>query len=133
MTSTQRRYEFVKMRGPHGKGFSEMAVAKVASCGFETPMSEHGFDLTTSMDADMNNQNRRMSDTNIFGRLYKRTAITPGPGSSGPISFQPGQRNRRWQSDADNVNQESEFDSRSVIGSKSTHLFKSTTSLNVLI
>lgn len=95
-----------------------MAVARVASCGFETPMSEHGFDITSTMDADLNNQNRRMSDTNVFGRvMYKRTAITPGP--SGPVSFQPGQRNRRWQSDADNVNQDSDYDSRSVIGSRS--------------
>ncbi|KAI6177378.1 Protein of unknown function DUF2045 family-containing protein [Aphelenchoides bicaudatus] len=127
VTSSYRRHEFVKMRGPHGKGFAEMAVARVASCGFETPMSEHGFDLTSSMD-DMNNQNRRMSDTNLFGRLvYKRTAITPGPGPSGPISFQPGQRNRRWQSDADNVNQESDFDSRSVIGTETS----ATTSANM--
>ncbi|KAI6189158.1 hypothetical protein M3Y98_00432600 [Aphelenchoides besseyi] len=116
VTSTYRRHEFVKMRGPHGKGFAEMAVARVASCGFETPMSEHGFDMTASLDANLNNQ-RRMSDTNIFGRLmYKRTAITPGPGPSDPISFQPGQRNRRWQSDADSVNQDSEFDVRSVTG-----------------
>jgi hypothetical protein len=33
------------MRGPKGKGLAEMAVAKVASCGFETPMSEIGFDF----------------------------------------------------------------------------------------
>ncbi|KAI6239178.1 hypothetical protein M3Y99_00622100 [Aphelenchoides fujianensis] len=116
VTSSYRRHEFVKMRGPHGKGFAEMAVARVASCGFETPMSEHGFDMTASLDADLNNQ-RRMSDTNIFGRLmYKRTAITPGP--SGPTSFQPSQRNRRWQSDADSVNQDSEFDARSVTGAE---------------
>jgi len=45
MSSTKRRHEFVKMRGPRGKGYAEMAVAKVASCGFETPMSESGFNF----------------------------------------------------------------------------------------
>jgi hypothetical protein len=45
MSSGKQRHEFVKMRGPRGKGFAEMAVTKVASCGFETPMSESGFDL----------------------------------------------------------------------------------------
>lgn len=42
-SSTKRSFEFVKMRGPRGKGFAEMAVARVGSCGFETPMSENGF------------------------------------------------------------------------------------------
>lgn len=107
------------MRGPHGKGFAEMAVARVASCGFETPMSEHGFEMVSSMDADVNNSNRRMSDTNLFGKLmYKRSAITPGPGPSGNISFQPSQRSRRYQSDSDSINQDADFDARNVIGSK---------------
>ena len=44
-SGTKQRHEFVKMRGPRGKGFAEMAVTKVASCGFETPMSENGFDI----------------------------------------------------------------------------------------
>jgi len=34
------------MRGPRGKGFAEMAVTKVAGCGFDTPMSENGFDFS---------------------------------------------------------------------------------------
>lgn len=33
------------MRGPRGKGFAEMAVTRVASCGFDTPMSENGFEM----------------------------------------------------------------------------------------
>lgn len=49
-SSAKRSYEFVKMRGPRGKGFAEMAVARVASCGFETPMSENGFNFKRSFD-----------------------------------------------------------------------------------
>jgi len=40
MTSNNRRQEFVRMRGPHGKGFAEMAVARVPGSGFETPTAE---------------------------------------------------------------------------------------------
>ncbi|CAD5216008.1 unnamed protein product [Bursaphelenchus okinawaensis] len=114
VTATQRRHEFVKMRGPHGKGFAEMAVARVASLGFETPMSEHCFEMSGSYDSRWADQ-RRMSDTNIFGKLLpKRTALTPGPCQDGnAFSLQP--RNRRWQSDADSMNNDSDFDVRSVV------------------
>lgn len=49
MSSDKRRREFVRMRGPRGKGCAEMAVARVASCGFETPMSENGYDMQGRM------------------------------------------------------------------------------------
>lgn len=49
-SSIKRSFEFVKMRGPRGKGFAEMAVARVASCGFETPMSENGFSFKDRFD-----------------------------------------------------------------------------------
>ncbi len=32
------------MRGPHGKGYAEMAVARVPNCGFETPVTDRPFD-----------------------------------------------------------------------------------------
>lgn len=61
-----------------------------------------------------------MSETNLFNRMLfgsnigKRTAITPNPQSSTtPI---PATRNRRWQSDTESTNQDSDFDSRSVDG-----------------
>uniref|UniRef100_A0A915CYF2 Uncharacterized protein n=1 Tax=Ditylenchus dipsaci TaxID=166011 RepID=A0A915CYF2_9BILA len=124
ITTSKRCYEFVKMRGPRGKGFAEMAVARVASCGFETPMSESGFDFRGSFDADFSNQ-RRMSDTNLFNRLIpglsKRTAMTPGPNPPPCVTptLQAGARNRRWQSDSENMNA-SDFDARSVSGGEDT-------------
>ena len=33
------------MRGPRGKGFAEMAVTKLGTCGFDTPMSECAFNF----------------------------------------------------------------------------------------
>ena len=45
MNAGKQCHEFVKMRGPRGKGFAEMAVTKVTGCGFDTPMSENGFDF----------------------------------------------------------------------------------------
>ncbi|KAH7696583.1 Protein C16E9.2 a, partial [Aphelenchoides avenae] len=119
MSSERRRHEFVKMRGPHGKGFAEMAVARVASCGFETPMSEGGYDMSMSLDAEYANT-RRMSDTNLFNRwtnsLSRRPVMTPGPQPCATPTFQPAARNRRWQSDSDNVNQDSDLEVRSVTG-----------------
>lgn len=41
------------MRGPRGKGIAEMAVARVASCGFETPMSD-SYDFRESFEVSIN-------------------------------------------------------------------------------
>lgn len=120
MTSSKRCYEFVKMRGPRGKGFAEMAIARVASCGFETPMSENGFDFRTDIGPQLSNQ-RRMSDTNIFNRLLqgnRRGAMTPGPNPQPSTTPTPSSRNRRWQSDADNANHFSDFDAKSITGAE---------------
>lgn len=38
----QTRCEFVRMKGPQGKGHAEMAVTKPKSSGVETPTSEPG-------------------------------------------------------------------------------------------
>ena len=114
------------MRGPRGKGCAEMAVARVASCGFETPMSENGFEFTDRMDSEFSNNQRRMSDTNLFNRLLfgnkQRGAVTPGPSmlssslATPCTGTLPGPRSRRWQSDSDNFAQDSDFDSRSTTG-----------------
>lgn len=81
-------------------------------------MSEGGFDFSMSSSSDLSGGSRRLSDTNIFGRLmYKRTALTPGPCNATPLAFQPGRRNARWQqSDASSVNQDSDCETRSVTG-----------------
>lgn len=42
----QKRMEFVRMKGPQGKGHAEMAVSKQKGSGVETPTSEPGFCLT---------------------------------------------------------------------------------------
>ncbi|KAI1732098.1 hypothetical protein Ddc_00950 [Ditylenchus destructor] len=118
ITSSKRCYEFVKMRGPRGKGFAEMAIARVASCGFETPMSENGFDFRTDIIPQLSNQ-RRMSDTNIFNRLLqgnRRSAMTPGPNPQTSTTPTPSSRNQRWQSDAENANHFSDFDAKSITG-----------------
>lgn len=41
-----RRQEFVRMRGPQGKGYAEMAVARVPNCGYETPLTENPIDFS---------------------------------------------------------------------------------------
>uniref|UniRef100_A0A914GZ64 RRM domain-containing protein n=1 Tax=Globodera rostochiensis TaxID=31243 RepID=A0A914GZ64_GLORO len=99
------------MRGPRGKGFAEMAVTRVASCGFETPMSENGFEMGVGGRFDFN-LNRRVSDIGtesiggdrLFSRLLygggrRRGATTPGgpPPSVTPMAYYGGQRNAsRW-------------------------------------
>lgn len=90
------------MRGPHGRGFAEMAIARVASCGFDTPMSENGFEIVNREDVDSPGQ-RRMSDTNVFNKfMNKRGAMTPGPGSSSGSNTLPlSARGRRWTSGSD--------------------------------
>lgn len=115
------------MRGPRGKGCAEMAVARVASCGFETPMSENGYDLTSRMDSDFSSNQRRMSDTNLFNRFLfgskQKGAMTPGPSmlssslATPSSATLPGARSRRWQSDSDNFGQDGDFDdNRSTTG-----------------
>ncbi|KAL3081318.1 hypothetical protein niasHT_039795 [Heterodera trifolii] len=109
---TPKRLEFVKMRGPRGRGFAEMAVTRVASCGFETPMSENGLEMNVAGRFDFN-LSRRVSDVGAAsfggGRLFSRFlnggarhlrgAATPGglPPSVTPTTFYSGQRTAtRW-------------------------------------
>lgn len=51
-TAPQTRAEFVRMKGPAGKGFAEMAVTKPKGSGIETPTSEPGFCMTDMWDSE---------------------------------------------------------------------------------
>lgn len=70
-TSNTQRCEFVRMKGPQGKGHAEMAVTKPKGSGVETPTSEPGFCATDMWDSDWDEdpddfynyrQQRRLSD-----------------------------------------------------------------------
>lgn len=62
----RQRMEFVRMKGPMGKGHSEMAVCRQKGSGVETPCSEPGFSMTDlDWDDDPDDypyMQRRMSD-----------------------------------------------------------------------
>lgn len=95
LMSSGRRLEFVRMRGPHGKGYAEMAVGRVPNTGYETPLDEEPPDFNKLNHLDR----RRMSETNLTSLpLFFRPPSTPS------VSSYSG-RGRRWQSEADTVNQ----------------------------
>lgn len=50
--ATAQRCEFVRMKGPQGKGHAEMAVTKPKGSGVETPTSEPGFCVTDMWDSE---------------------------------------------------------------------------------
>ncbi|XP_016839382.1 uncharacterized protein LOC100120947 isoform X3 [Nasonia vitripennis] len=69
--ATSQRVEFVRMKGPQGKGHAEMAVTKPKGSGAETPTSEPGYCATDALwdaewdDAEelfMYRHQRRLSD-----------------------------------------------------------------------
>ncbi|XP_012270216.1 uncharacterized protein KIAA0930 homolog isoform X2 [Orussus abietinus] len=69
--ATSQRVEFVRMKGPQGKGHAEMAVTKPKGSGAETPTSEPGYCATDALwDADWDDaeelflyrHQRRLSD-----------------------------------------------------------------------
>ncbi|XP_011630132.1 uncharacterized protein LOC105422465 isoform X1 [Pogonomyrmex barbatus] len=68
--AASQRIEFVRMKGPRGKGHAEMAVTKPKGSGAETPTSEPGYCATDLWDADwddaeelfMYRHQRRLSD-----------------------------------------------------------------------
>ncbi|GAB0088160.1 uncharacterized protein DMENIID0001_025440 [Sergentomyia squamirostris] len=77
-----QRYEFVKMKGPQGKGHAEMAVTKPKGSGVETPTSEPGFCATDMWDSEWDDENddfynyrhqRRLSDPNPSANLNNFT------------------------------------------------------------
>lgn len=82
----QTRCEFVRMKGPQGKGHAEMAVTKPKGSGVETPTSEPGFCATDMWDSEWEEDcdeyynyrhQRRLSDPsanlNNFSRYGWRT------------------------------------------------------------
>ncbi|KAH8328870.1 hypothetical protein KR074_008213 [Drosophila pseudoananassae] len=87
----QTRCEFVRMKGPQGKGHAEMAVTKPKGSGVETPTSEPGFCATDMWD-EWEEENddyctyrhqRRLSDPsanlNNFSRYGWRTKNSNNP------------------------------------------------------
>ncbi|KAF7283543.1 hypothetical protein GWI33_000284 [Rhynchophorus ferrugineus] len=86
--SSSQRCEFVRMKGPQGKGHAEMAVTKPKGSGVETPTSEPGFCATDMWDSDWEDDpedfyayrsQRRLSDPsaniNNFARGSWRTKL----------------------------------------------------------
>ncbi|XP_026671314.1 uncharacterized protein LOC108627332 isoform X4 [Ceratina calcarata] len=79
--AASQRIEFVRMKGPRGKGHAEMAVTKPKGSGAETPTSEPGYCATDSLwDADwddaeelfMYRHQRRLSDPSSNLNNYVR-------------------------------------------------------------
>lgn len=89
--ASNSRYEFVRMKGPQGKGHAEMAVTKPkGSSGVETPTSEPGFcmtDFEAEWDDDGRHRKRRLSDPsanlNNFNRYAFRSTMAPTMGATG--------------------------------------------------
>ncbi|CAL1284038.1 unnamed protein product [Larinioides sclopetarius] len=73
----QQRLEFVRMRGPSGKGHAEMAVTKQKGSGVETPTSEPGYSITDydweDVEEDSPYLQRRMSDPSSNLNTYVRS------------------------------------------------------------
>lgn len=81
------RVEFVKMKGPQGKGFAEMAVTKPKGYGAETPTSEPGYCETDMWDSDWDDDpedfyyyrhQRRLSDPSANINMFAKS-IWKGP------------------------------------------------------
>ncbi|KXJ78713.1 hypothetical protein RP20_CCG003757 [Aedes albopictus] len=92
----QTRCEFVRMKGPQGKGHAEMAVTKPKGSGVETPTSEPGFCATDMWDSEWEEDcdeyynyrhQRRLSDPsanlNNFSRYGWRAKNTNDSSSYG--------------------------------------------------
>ncbi|CAJ0609129.1 unnamed protein product [Cylicocyclus nassatus] len=101
-----RRQEFVGMRGPHKKGYAEMAVARVPNCGYETPLTENNMDFLELANVGYTLNQRRMSENNLGGPLYTRNNVV--------IPDRKMSTGRRWQSEADTVNQYPEVEGNNI-------------------
>uniref|UniRef100_A0A0K0D4Z8 XRN2-binding (XTBD) domain-containing protein n=1 Tax=Angiostrongylus cantonensis TaxID=6313 RepID=A0A0K0D4Z8_ANGCA len=101
-----RRQEFVGMRGPHKKGYAEMAVARVPNCGYETPLTENNIDFSELAGVEHTLNRRRMSETNLSGpKVFTRPSVMQG--AQMPY-------NRRWQSETDTANQYPEVEGSNI-------------------
>lgn len=102
MATSSQHLEFVRMRGPHGKGYAEMAVCKLASAGYETPTdTDVSFEDYEAVEAAEQYRRRRMSDTNLAGR-----ASSSYRWKSSPV--------KKSQSEADSVNHYPEVEASSI-------------------
>jgi len=87
-----KRVEFVRMRGPHGKGHAEMAVSRVKGSGPETPSQTPSTENFPVDDFQQESQftSRRMSDPstswNYFLRgSFKKTGVRKTRSDAGDI------------------------------------------------
>ncbi|KAK0093578.1 hypothetical protein PV326_013203 [Microctonus aethiopoides] len=90
--ASSQRVEFVRMKGPQGKGHAEMAVTKPKGSGAETPTSEPGYSVTDALwDADwddaeelfMYRHQRRLSDPSANLNNFVRGGWRTKPESTG--------------------------------------------------
>ncbi|CAB0033243.1 unnamed protein product [Trichogramma brassicae] len=86
-----QRVEFVRMKGPQGKGHAEMAVTKPKGSGAETPTSEPGYCVTDALwDAEWDDaeemflcrHQRRLSDPSSNLNNFARGGWRTKPGDS---------------------------------------------------
>lgn len=102
-SAPQTRCEFVRMKGPAGKGYAEMAVTKPKGSGVETPTSEPGFCMTDMWDSECEDEldeyydtrhKRRLSDPsanlNNFAKNSWRTKQPSGYGNNKAMSQNEG-------------------------------------------
>ncbi|KAK0177346.1 hypothetical protein PV328_001411 [Microctonus aethiopoides] len=90
--ASSQRVEFVRMKGPQGKGHAEMAVTKPKGSGAETPTSEPGYSVTDALwdtdwdDAEelfMYRHQRRLSDPSANLNNFVRGGWRTKPESTG--------------------------------------------------
>nr|XP_018909352.1 PREDICTED: uncharacterized protein LOC109038664 isoform X1 [Bemisia tabaci] len=91
-TGSSQRVEFVRMKGPEGKGHAEMAVTKPKGCTAETPTSEPGYSITDGWDSDWEDDaenyhsyryQRRLSDPSANLDTFMRASWRPKENSAG--------------------------------------------------
>ena len=72
---SNQRCEFVRMKGPYGKGFAEMVVTKPKGSTVETPSSEPGFSFfSDAFDNDCNSDD-------LFRKTHQRRLSDPSSNS----------------------------------------------------
>lgn len=90
-SAPQTRCEFVRMKGPAGKGFAEMAVTKPKGSGIETPTSEPGFCMTDFYDSECEDELDEYYNTRHQRRLSDPSANLNNFSKNGWKQKQPNQ------------------------------------------
>ncbi|XP_055696111.1 uncharacterized protein KIAA0930 homolog isoform X3 [Lutzomyia longipalpis] len=110
----QTRCEFVRMKGPQGKGHAEMAVTKPKGSGVETPTSEPGFCATDMWDTDWDDENedfytyrhqRRLSDPSANLNHFARFAWKTKSGQDGTAGSKARSENEGLDSLANDISE----------------------------